>query len=120
MLREAARVPEVGDWHDSPWNEARWADQNSSERLEGILKIVSSGSFPTTRSALTHGQLHQFRDAKILEAHSVAKRAVFVSNDARAFVKNDRRQQLEALLGTRILTRSEFEQELLAQSGGGV
>jgi hypothetical protein len=112
---DVSLVAELGIWDESSWDDARWADEASSERLERILAIVSNGSFPKNRSQLTDGQLHQLRDAMILEAHFAAQREVFVSNDLRAFLKQGRREQLEALLQIRILTQPEFEAELAAK-----
>lgn len=109
-------VPEVGEWDESSWDEARWADESSSERLESVLAIISNGSFPKDRSRLTEGQLHQLRDAMILEAHVAAKREFFVTDDRKAFLKERRRGRLEILLQTRILTSSEFAAELAKPS----
>jgi len=105
------RVPELGVWGESSWG-ARWADRQSSERLISILAIISNGSFSKRREQLTKGQSHQLRDAMILEAHAAAGRDVFVTADAKAFIGNGRREQLEALLKTRILSPTEFEAEL--------
>jgi hypothetical protein len=117
-LRNHERVSELGVWNESSWNEARWADEPSSERLNRILAIVSNGSFPKTRSQLTEGQLHQLRDAMILEAHSAARRNVFVTADSKAFIKNGRREKLEALLRTRILNPAEFEVQMGTLTNG--
>jgi hypothetical protein len=110
-LNARERVPELGVWGESSWG-ARWANKQSSERLRSILAIISNGSFPRKREQLTKGQSHQLRDAMILEAHAAARRGVFVTADARAFIRNNRREQLEALLETRILSPTEFEAEL--------
>jgi hypothetical protein len=112
---DVSLVAELGVWDESSWDDARWADESSSERLERILGIVSNGSFPNNRSQLTEGQLHQLRDAMILEAHVAAQREIFVTGDRKAFFKHGRREKLEALLKTRILTSSEFAAELGAR-----
>jgi len=104
--------PEIGVWDESSWDNARWADDQSSYRLEQILTIISNGSFPRNRDRLQRGQRHQLRDAMILEAHAAAGRDVFVTADAKAFIKNGRRAQLQALLQTRILTPTELRAEL--------
>jgi predicted nucleic acid-binding protein len=106
---------EVGVWGESAWG-ARWADKLSSECLKRILNIISNGSFPKDRSGLTENQLHQLRDAMILEAHSAARTDVFVSADMKAFINHGRREKLERLLGTRILTPDEFLAELNASA----
>jgi hypothetical protein len=109
---DVSLLPELGVWNESSWDDARWADEPSSERLERILAIVSNGSFPKNPGRLTDGQAQQLRDAMILEAHVAAQRQVFVTDDRKAFIKRGRREQLEALLQTRILTPPEFEAEL--------
>ncbi|MDX1440021.1 MAG: hypothetical protein R3284_08975, partial [Rubricoccaceae bacterium] len=90
----------------------RWADESSSDRLESILSIVSNDSFPEKRCSLTQGQLHQLRDAMILEAHVAAGREFFVTGDLKAFISGSRRRALEELLHTRILSPDEFRSEL--------
>jgi hypothetical protein len=109
---DVSLVPELGVWDESPWDAARWADESSSGRLESILAVVSNSSFPKNRGQFTEGQFHQLRDAMILEAHVAAQREVFVTDDRRAFIKQGRREHLQALLQTRILTSSEFDAEL--------
>jgi hypothetical protein len=44
----------------------------------------------------------------IFEAHCRQRRHLFVSDDRRAFINHGRREQLESLGRTRILTSSEF------------
>jgi len=112
QLNAHESIPEVAVWNESEWDKARWADKPSSERLESILAIVSGGGFPKNRSDLTDGQLHQLRDAMILEAHVAAERELFVTADLKAFISGGRRASLEALLDTRILSPVEFNAEL--------
>lgn len=111
-LRNHEQVPEIAVWDESAWGEARWPDESSSERLEKILKLISNSGFPKSRTNLSQGLLHQLRDAMILEAHVAAGRSVFVTSDTKAFIRNGRRDQLQALLGTRILSTEEFLSEL--------
>jgi hypothetical protein len=102
-------LPEVGVWHEGTWDESRWAND---DLIEEILFIISSGSFPRERTSLTTNELHQLRDALTSEAHAAHRREIFVSNDTAAFIKHGRREQLESLLATRILTIKEFLGEL--------
>lgn len=111
-LKKYDRVPELAVWDESDWDEARWADEPSSERLENILNVISNGSFPKTRTHLTEGQLRQLRDAMILEAHCAAEHDIFVTSDAKGFVNDSHREKLQTLLGTRIMTPPEFLAEL--------
>jgi hypothetical protein len=96
---------------ESRLGEGRLGGDDSPRRLETILSIISSGSFPAAgrRDLLTEGQRRQLRDAMILQAHARGQRDVFVSNDRKAFIGSDgKRRQLEALCATRILTVDEF------------
>jgi hypothetical protein len=105
-------LSEIVVWDESPWDEAEWADDAGSECLEEILKVISNGGFPKDRGLLTEGQLHQLRDAMILQAHFSAERSVFVTADVKGFIRHGRREQLETLLQTRILSPFEFKAEL--------
>lgn len=113
-LKNYDRVPELAVWDESDWDEARWADEPSSARLENILDIISNSAFPKLRANLTEGQIRQLRDAMILEAHCAAEHDIFVTGDAKGFIKDGRREKLVALLHTRILTPQEFLAELAA------
>lgn len=80
--------------------------------FEAILKIISNGSFPKSgeRENLTRRRRAQLRDAMILEAHTRERRDILVSNDATAYIGKGgaRRQLLETVCQTKILTVSEF------------
>lgn len=102
------RLTETAMWDESPWDEAVWADESTSDCLEKILAVIGDGSFPRSRANLSKGQVAQFRDAMILEAHVRAGRSIFITNDERAFLKHGRRTKLEALFATRIFTKDEF------------
>jgi hypothetical protein len=106
-------LPELGVWGESSWGDARWADEAIGNRLEQLLGIISNGSFPKDRNNLTENELHQLRDAIVLEAHAAHGRIVFVSDDAKAFINQHRREKLETLFQTRILTTAEFQTELI-------
>jgi hypothetical protein len=80
----------------------------SAQRLNDILKIISNGSFPRSRERLSKNQLHQLRDALIMEAHIRSGRDVFVTKDAKAFVDYGKREALAAKFGVRIMSRDEF------------
>jgi len=111
-------VAETAVWDESRWDEAVWASEDSS--LEEILQIISNGSFPRSRDSLSAGQRRQLRDAMILEAHIREGRDIFVSNDCRAFIRDGRREQLEANFKTKIMVLEEFEsllQRAAAQQG---
>ena len=111
-LRDLTAIPETAVWDETPWGVGLYGGTDD-KRLERILDIISSGSFPKDRSNLTPQQLNQFRDALILYAHVREGRDMFVTDDRRAFVNSDRRKVLESELGTRIMTRSKFVKEYL-------
>ncbi len=79
-------------------------------RLEAILGVIGSGAFPPRgkRDALNDGERRQLRDAMILDAHAREGRDVFVTKDEKAYVKHGRRETLEALCSTRIMTVDQF------------
>ena len=82
--------------------------------MESIIQIISNGSFPKSgsRGHLSNGQRRQLRDAMILDAHAREGRSVFITNDRRGFIDGGRREMLQALLNTKILSGEEFFQEL--------
>lgn len=112
--RFAVHVRPLGSVHETAvFGEARFgsavlASQHSDETLGEILRIISAGSFPQWRANLPKGQLHQLRDALILEAHIREQRDIFITGDARAFIRHGKREELRAAFGVRILTRVEF------------
>lgn len=125
-----ASVMETGVWNESRWDQFVWGgpvresavigkwrlgkavlgSDESPATLERILEIISDRGFPPpgAREALTVGQRHQLRDAMVLEAHAREDRDVLISEDTKGFVKHGRRERLEALCRTRIMTVDEF------------
>lgn len=123
----ADSIPEIGGWNESRWGSFVWgasvrevlhldetpldvgvlADDAPPSTFE-ILDVVSNGSYPRGREALTRGQRRQLRDAMALQAHTRVSRDVFVSDDVKAFVNDGRRERLEDMCRTRILTVDEF------------
>ncbi len=110
-LKSLNHVVESGVWDESEWDQALWSGDDEGLRFEEILKIITDGSFPRDRSNLSEGQKHQLRDAMILSAHARECREVFVTEDQKAFVKGGRKEKLESLAATRILSSSQFVQE---------
>ena len=107
-LNNIGSVPETGVYGEARFGQAVFAGEQSAQTLEQILRIISSNSFPRSPSDLSEGQLHQLRDALILEAHIRDRRDIFITGDTRAFIRHGRREELRAAFGVRILTRSEF------------
>jgi hypothetical protein len=109
-------VRETAVWNEARWGEAVWGGPisetlgESDSRFEAILLIISNGSFPKPgqRDDLSKGERRQLRDALILEAHARENRDVLVSDDARAFIHDGRRERLEQLCKTRVMTVEEF------------
>jgi len=54
------------------------------------------------------GERRQVRDAMALSDHVREGRDVFITTDAKAFINHGRREKLEALCSTRIMTPEEF------------
>jgi len=104
------KVSEVFVLGESRLGEAVLAGEKTGARLDDILQVVSNKSFPADRSRLSEGERHQLRDAMILEAHHRAGNEIFVTNDKKGFVNHGRREKLEALLGTQILTPEGFRE----------
>lgn len=104
----AQPVPETavpGEWR---LGEAALGGDESQPMLEIILRVIGGGSFPSQREKLTRGERRQLRDAMILEAHHRDRRDVLVTEDAKAFINDGRREALEALCKTRIMRVDEF------------
>jgi hypothetical protein len=97
---------------ESPLGSAVLGDDDAPKRLEAILGVIGSGSFPKPgpRDSLNSGQRHQLRDAMILEAHAREGRDILVSDDVRGFIgkTGEKRPKLEAICRTRIMTTDEF------------
>ena len=110
-LKPLNQIVESGVWGESRWGQALWSGGSEALKLEEILNIIANGSFPRDRSNLSDGQRHQLRDAMILSAHARDRRDVFVTGDQKAFIKGDRREKLEAVALTRILSAIQFIEE---------
>jgi hypothetical protein len=95
---------------ESRLGEGALGADDSPLMMESILAVISAGSFPRPgmRDSLGKGQRRQLRDAMILEAHTREGRDVLVTEDAKGFIRGGRREQLEALCRTRIMTVDEF------------
>jgi len=118
--RNLESISESAVWGETRWDEGVWGDRQDGETLERVLEVVSNRSFPkpANRSRLSDGQRRQLRDAMILCAHLRAGRDVFVSQDERAFVRDGRREMLQAEFGTRVMTVREFVSYLSEREQG--
>jgi hypothetical protein len=96
--------------HESPLDTAVLAADEHMNVLEAALRVISDGSFPPSgsRDQLSRGQQRQLRDAMIFEAHTRDRRHLLVTSDAKGFINDGRRQTLEALGRTRIVTPDEL------------
>jgi hypothetical protein len=126
----SASVVETGVWGESEWGRFIWGSpvrevavleewrlgeavlrsDDDAVLLERILDVIANRGFPApgNRDNLGVGQRRQLRDAMILEAHAREGRDVLVTEDVKGFIRGGRREQLEALCRTRILTVDEF------------
>lgn len=112
-LKPMTVIPETGVWDESEWDDCVWAADEAEAgpgMMEDILRALWNGSFPSrdARETLTDGQRHQLRDAMILEAHVRESRDAFVSEDTRAFIDHGRREILERITRTRIVSMAEL------------
>ena len=108
QLMSLGEIMEVAVHGEIRYGEGLYGSDRSGEQLELILKIVSDSSFPKDRRILSAGHRRQFRDALIFEAHTRNRRDIFVSNDHRAFITRGRRNALQQMFGTQIMTKTEF------------
>lgn len=111
---QPAGLPELLVVDESRVGEAVLAGEEDAALFEAILEVISDRGFPPPggRDDLSAGQLHQLRDAMILEAHSRSERHVFVTTDLKGFVKHGRREKLQELCSTVIVTVDEFIDQL--------
>jgi hypothetical protein len=105
------QVVEIAVLGESRLGQAVLGGDQDASCLERTLRIVSNGSFPRPgeREQLTRGQRAQLRDAMILCAHVRNGRSILISNDAKAFINDGRREQLQHEFKTQIMTVEEFE-----------
>jgi predicted nucleic acid-binding protein len=111
-LKNITIINEVAIFDESRWGKAVWGSEETKKVMDDILSIISNKSFPTDRSSLSQGQLRQLRDAMILEAHIRNHRDILVTNDERAFIRNNKRNDIEEKYQTKIMTLLEFSEHL--------
>ena len=103
-------ILEVAVFDESSFGNAVLGSDRDAEIFENTLTILSNGSFPRPglRDRLTEGERRQLRDAMIFAAHVRQSHDVFVSDDERAFVSTGRREKLERISNSKIMTSVEF------------
>jgi hypothetical protein len=103
----------LGEWR---LGEDALPREGTPERLEETLAIISGGSFPPRgkRGDLTPGQRRQHRDAIVLASHVDREGDVLLTRDRKTFINNGRRERLETLWSTRIVTLGELVDEFSA------
>jgi hypothetical protein len=117
-LKPLARIIETGVYGESTWGNAVWAGGDDAVCLETVLEVISHEAFPRpgARAHLSNGQRRQLRDAMIFCAHVRDRRRVFVTNDAKGFINDGRRDELQRRFNTTIMTSGEF---IAAYRGSG-
>jgi len=125
-----AVILENGIWGEPEWGNFIWGGTISedlvigesqlgsaqlgggADMFEKVLTIISNGSFPPPghRDNLTLGHRRTMRDAMIFSAHTRERRVLFITKDARGFVKHGRREQLQDIGKTVIRSLEELEQ----------
>ena len=113
-LPPVERLIETAVWDESPWDSSVFAGEPEADCFETVLGIISNGSFPkpNAREGLTPGERTQLRDAMIFCTHVREGREIFVTLDTKAFVRGGRKERLESLYQTRIMTRQQFVEYL--------
>jgi hypothetical protein len=108
--------PELFALDETPLGSGVLEYGESADLLEGVLRIVSSGSFPapTLRSGMSDGHWRHLRDAMAFEAHCRHRRHVFLTDDK--VFSGVNRPKLQDIGQTRILSLKE----LLGLSGSAV
>ena len=107
-MQSITSLPEYGVYGEARYGCARYHGEKSSKILQDILSIIRNGSFPQNRENLSEWYRRMLRDAISLQTHPTDKRYIFITNDERAFIKNELRQKLENKFNIEILTREEF------------
>jgi hypothetical protein len=107
----AATIPETAVIGESRIGKAVIGGDEVPSRLEAILAVINGDRLfppPGERDSLKKDQRGRFRDAMILEAHAREGCDIFVTNDRKDFIRHGRREQLEKLCSTRIMTVEQF------------
>ena len=113
-----SRVLETAIWDESQFDNCVLAREEDVECFEDVLRVISNGSFPepTGRGNLSPRQRNQLRDAIIFSAHVRDRREIFVTLDAKGFVRGGRKHKLESAYKTQIMTREEFMKYLASRA----
>ncbi len=88
---------------------------NQIYQFEQVVKIISNGSISNPRfiDNFSPGQKRIILDAKTFCSHVIAGRDCFVTKDKKAFIDRGRRDKLEQLASTKILSSEEFQSLIL-------
>lgn len=118
--RNLGQTYETAMFGEAFFDGAVLGDIEHAGTLEEILKVISSGSFPAQadRDELTPPQRNQLRDALILQAHIRSGKRIFVTGDAKAYIKHGRRELFESRYRIAIYTKAEFLEHCQARIGG--
>jgi hypothetical protein len=113
-LSDLEAIPETGVFGQSQFGICVFGGGEESSYFESVLQIITNGSFPKPgqRDQLNDAQRNQLRDAMILCSHARERRDIFVTDDRKGFIKHGRRDSLERILQTCIMTREEFRTHL--------
>jgi hypothetical protein len=96
---ESARIPTVGQWDLSLWDEDVWASEGDSELIDRLMEAI----FPGARSNELR-QRSRLIDVGHLVGHLRAGRDIFVTNE-KAFLAQGMR--LVARFGIRVSSSSD-------------
>ena len=117
-LAGVKRIMETAVWDESLFDNCVLAGEPEVDSFEDVLRIISNGSFPRPgdRGNLRPRQRNQLRDAMIFSAHVRERRDIFVTLDGKGFIRQGRKQKLEAAYKTQIMTLDEFMRYLTSRA----
>jgi hypothetical protein len=112
------RTPESFVLGESRLDVGALASDDDRDTFEDTLNTISNGSFPPQgeRENLSAGQKRQLRDAMVFTTHVRERRDIFVTDDARGFINDGRREYLEGRYNTKIMRSEELFDFLLRLS----
>ena len=112
-------VRETMVFGEGRFGQAVFGSDASQPTLDMILAVNSNRSFPPRekRDGLTQGHRRQLRDAMILQAHVRENRDALVTEDAKGFISDGRRERLELVCRTKIFRVEEFCEAVATLAG---
>ena len=117
-LEQLTTLPDKVPYGSGAYGAGLYGGPSQGACLETLLAVISNGSFPlpTAPRTLTEGEEHQLRDATIFCCHVHFSRQIFVTRDERSFIRDGRRETLQAAFRTRVMTVTEFKARFMGDA----